>query len=63
MSASTPARCSWSWSIWKETRSRIGSTRDPLPIEQALTIATGIADALPAAHRQGIVNRDFKLAT
>ena len=31
-----------------------------LPLEQALKIATDIADALDKAHRQGIVHRDLK---
>ncbi len=34
-----------------------------LPLEQALTIATEIADALSAAHRQGVIHRDLKPAS
>lgn len=31
-----------------------------LPIDEAIRVATGIADALQHAHRQGIVHRDIK---
>jgi Tol biopolymer transport system component len=36
--------------------------RGPLPLEQVLRHGTHVADALGAAHRQGVVHRDFKPA-
>ena len=34
--------------------------KGPLPLDQALTVATEIADALAAAHHQEIIHRDLK---
>ena len=36
--------------------------KGPLPVDQTLTIAAEIADALDKAHRQGVVHRDSKPA-
>src|SRR5438876_3866355 len=36
--------------------------RGPIPVEEALTIASNIAEALEAAHEKGIIHRDLKPA-
>ena len=37
-------------------------TRGPIPLEEALTIARQIAEALEAAHEKGVIHRDLKPA-
>jgi Tol biopolymer transport system component len=35
-------------------------SRGPMPLDEALTVAIAIADALDKAHRQGVTHRDLK---
>src|SRR5919109_2194584 len=37
-------------------------TRGPIPLEDAIPIAKAIAEALEAAHEQGVIHRDLKPA-
>jgi len=37
-------------------------SKGPLPLDQSLRIATEVAEALSAAHRQGVIHRDLKPA-
>jgi serine/threonine protein kinase len=36
--------------------------RGPMPLDEALTVARQIAEALEAAHEQGIIHRDLEPA-
>ncbi len=36
--------------------------RGPIPVDEALPIAKQIAEALEAAHEQGVIHRDLKPA-
>ena len=46
----------WSWSWSKAPRSPIGSHEGRIPIDETLSIARQIAEALEAAHEQGIIH-------
>jgi serine/threonine protein kinase len=47
----------------QRTKGRRGGSSDPpIPIDEALSIAKQIAEALEAAHEQGVIHRDLKPA-
>jgi eukaryotic-like serine/threonine-protein kinase len=48
------------WADGEDLAERIA--RGPLPVDEALPIARQIAEALEAAHEQGIIHRDIKPA-
>ena len=52
----------WSWRLVEGPTLADCIKQGPIPIDEALPIAKQIAEALEAAHEQGVIHRDLKPA-